>query len=147
MFKRILLPTDGSPLSEEAIVAGVAFAKELGARVSAVTISEPVFLSYYDAALYDMVSQDELGAWAEEAAKKALDFASQRAAAAGVPYDGVYLPNQEPYLGIIETAERAKCDLIFMASHGRRGLSSLLLGSVTRKVLTHSKTPVLVFRK
>ena len=93
-----------------------------------------------------LMSQEEFEANAKKAAEKHLAFVEKTATAAGVPYEGFYLSSIAPWEGIVEAAKKKRCDLIFMASHGRTGLAGLLLGSQTTKVLTHSKIPVLVFR-
>jgi nucleotide-binding universal stress UspA family protein len=139
MYKTILLPTDGSPISRKAVKQGIAFAKGIGAKV--VGFYSP---QDYRTALY--VSQAEFDAAAKEAAQKQLAWIERAAADAGVRYEGLYKVSYAPWEAIIETAKKKKCDLIFMGSHGRRGLAGVVLGSQTTKVLTHSKIPVLVAR-
>ena len=148
MFKHILLPTDGSKLSDRAVQRGLEFAKEIKARVTAVHII-PEFRMMADESFALPTSADLKRRYEKEAkarADKMLAKIGERANAAGVKYEGVGLMGDVPYESIIETAKKRKCDLIMMASHGRRGLSGLLLGSETAKVLTHSKIPVLVVR-
>lgn len=148
MFKHLLLPTDGSKLSERAVQRGIDFAKEIKARVTAVHII-PEFRMMADESFVLPASVDLKRRYEKEAkarADKMLAKIGDRAQAAGVKYEGIAVMGDVPYEAIIETAKKRKCDLIMMASHGRRGLSGLLLGSETAKVLTHSKIPVLVVR-
>ena len=147
MFKHILIPTDGSALAEKAIGAGVALAKEMGARVTAFYAIEPPPTHLYgEGYLAEKRLVEELERRARQNAQNAVDEVTAAAKAAGVPCEGVVAKSTVPYKGIIEAAEKNKCDAVFMASNGHRGLTGLLLGSVTQKVLTHSKIPVLVFR-
>jgi nucleotide-binding universal stress UspA family protein len=145
MFKHVLIPTDGSTLSEEAVDKGLAFAKSAGAMVTFVTVVEPFHVFSGEAAQLES-TRSEYERHASEHAKAILASAESKAAAAGVPASMVELADDHPYDAIIRAAERAGCDLIAMASHGRRGLSAVVLGSQTTKVLTHTKIPVLVFR-
>ena len=148
MFKHILLPTDGSKLSDRAVQRGIELAEALDARVTAVHVV-PEFRMMADESFVLPTSVDLKSRYEKEAkarALKMLDKIAARAQAAGVAYEGVVVVGETPYEHIIETARKRKCDLIMMASHGRRGLSALLLGSETSKVLTHSKVPVLVVR-
>lgn len=147
MFQRILLPTDGSDLSKRAIKKGIEFAKSLDAKVVGFFSPEDYrALMYSEYIPPSLLSQEEFEANAKKAAQKHLAFVEKIAAAAGVAYEGFYLTSIAPWEGIVEAAKKKRCDLIFMASHGRTGLSGLLLGSQTTKVLSHSKIPVLVFR-
>ena len=148
MFKHILLPTDGSPLSEKGVKRGIAFAKGIKARVTTMHVV-PQFRLLADAdPLPSAVAlRQRLVAEAQDRAKRIVDRPAKWAKAAGVRCKSVIVPpGGLIYEKIIATARREKCDLIFMSSHGRRGLSSVLLGSETSKVLTHSKIPVLVVR-
>ncbi|HVS25725.1 MAG TPA: universal stress protein [Burkholderiales bacterium] len=147
MFKHILIPTDGSNLSKKAVKAGVRFAKSMSARVTGFH-SYPSFQQYafsgYDAPEAETVKHfDEK---MREAGEKYLTEIEKEAKAAGVDYTGVVQKADAPYLGITEAAKKRGCDAIFMASHGRKGIAALLVGSETQKVLTHSKIPVVVFR-
>jgi nucleotide-binding universal stress UspA family protein len=147
MFKRILIPTDGSPLAAKAIKAGVALAKEMGASVTGYYAIEPPPTHIYgEGYLADRKLVDELARRSREIAQRSVDEVSDAAKTAGVPCDTVVDKAVQPYKGIIQAAEQQKCDAVFMASHGHRGLTGILLGSVTQQVLTHSKIPVLVFR-
>jgi nucleotide-binding universal stress UspA family protein len=148
MFKHILLPTDGSKLSDRAVQRGIELAEAVDARVTAVHVVLE-FRMMADESFVLPTSVDLKSRYEKEAkarALKMLDKIAARAQAAGVAYEGVVVVGETPYERIIETARKRKCDLIMMASHGRRGLSALLLGSETSKVLTHSKVPVLVVR-
>jgi nucleotide-binding universal stress UspA family protein len=145
MYKHILIPTDGSPLSEQAIRQGVALAKSLHARVTGVTVSATFHTFAVDPVMVtDTPAQYEKDC--EARAAQWLGVIKDAAALSGVPCKVVHVVKDHPYEAIIETANAEGCDLIFMASHGRKGLASVLLGSETTKVLTHSKTPVLVCR-
>jgi nucleotide-binding universal stress UspA family protein len=148
MFKHILLPTDGSKLSDRAVQRGIELAKAVGARVTAVHVI-PEFRMMADESFALPTSGDLKRRYEKEAksrAEKMLNKIGDIAATSGVTFEGLCITGDVPYEHIIETAKKRKCDLIMMASHGRRGLSGLLLGSETAKVLTHSKTPVLVVR-
>jgi nucleotide-binding universal stress UspA family protein len=147
MFKHILIPTDGSPVAAKAISAGVALAKEMGASVTGYYAIEPPPTHLYgEGYLADRRLVDELARRSHDVAQRSVDEVSAAAKAAGVPCDTVVDSGVAPYQGIIEAAQEKKCDAVFMASNGHRGITGLLLGSVTQQVLTHSKIPVLVFR-
>ena len=146
MYRRILLPTDGSALCDSAVKKGIEFAKFVGASVVGFhAIPATSYLIYTEAGPSDVLAEQfERDALARgERLVKALE---EQARAAGVVSEALTLVNDHPWEGIVEAANQRDCDLIFMASHGRRGLSALLLGSETTKVLTHSKIPVLVYR-
>lgn len=145
MFTHILLPTDGSALSESTVKRGVQFAKQLKARVTGVSvIPQPQFALYETEIAADVKEQAAKQARAHSA--KHLTVLEEAARAAGVACEVVAEVSDHPYEAIIAVAERKGCDLIMMASHGRRGVRALLIGSETQRVLTHSKVPVLVFR-
>ncbi|HYL25650.1 MAG TPA: universal stress protein [Burkholderiales bacterium] len=147
MFKHILIPTDGSPVAAKAIKAGVALAKEMGASVTGYYAIQPAPTHIYaEGYLGDRRLVEELERRSREVARRFLDEISNAAKAAGVPCDTLVDKVDLPYKGIIQAAEQKNCDVVFMASHGHRGLTGLLIGSVTQQVLTHSKIPVLVFR-
>ena len=147
MFKHILIPTDGSPVAAKAIKAGVTLAAEMGATVTGYYAVEPPPTHLYgEGYLAERKLVDELERRANENAQKSVDEIASAAKAAGVKCECVVGKAVVPYKGIIDAAEKVKCDAIFMASNGHRGLTGLLLGSVTQKVLTHSKIPVLVYR-
>jgi len=147
MFKHILIPTDGSAVAAKAIKAGVSLAAEMGASVTGYYAIEPAPTHIYgEGYLADRKLVDELERRSREVAQRAVDAIATEAKAAGVKCETVLGTAVLPHKGIIEAAEKNHCDAIVMASNGHRGLTGLLLGSVTQKVLTHSKTPVLVFR-
>jgi nucleotide-binding universal stress UspA family protein len=147
MFKHILIPTDGSPVAAKAIKAGVALAKEMGASVTGFYAIEPPPTHLYgEGYLADRKLVEELERRARDVAQRSVDEITDAAKSAGVSCDAVISKAVMPYKGIIDAAEKSKCDVVFMASNGYRGLTGLLVGSVTQKVLTHSKIPVLVFR-
>ena len=147
MFKHILLPTDGSKLSNKAVKLGIAYAKKSKARITAVHIV-PEFKLMVDDGI-TMLSpglRKRLEDQGKARAQKMLEDIAKQARVRGVRCSTLCVSNDIPYQQIISVARSKKCDLILMASHGRRGLSSLLLGSETAKVLLHSKIPVLVVR-
>lgn len=143
MYKNILIATDGSDLAADAAKHGIALAKSVGAKVTAVTVTEPFF--FYDANIPADLQPNYVQA-AQRQAKTILSALADAAKAAGVACETIHVEKGPPYLSIIETAQAKKCDLIVMGSHGRSGLQALFLGSHTLKVLTHSKIPVLVCR-
>ncbi len=147
MFKHILIPTDGSKLSEKAIQAGVAMARVHGARVTGFFAAPPPTpLVYEDFVPIGYIPPDQHEALIQKAAKHHLGVIEKAAREAGVEVACINVTSDFPADSIIEVARKQHCDLIFMASHGRRGIAGLLLGSETQKVLTHSKIPVLVYR-
>jgi nucleotide-binding universal stress UspA family protein len=148
MYKHILLPCDGAELSLKAVDEGIKLAKALGSNMTLITVIAPYSMNVPHVAGAHLI-RDLEERHQEEATKAAQLLQSELAARAkstGVQLDCVVVTSERPYVKIIETAEARKCDLILMASHGRRGLDGLLLGSETVKVLTHSKIPVLVVR-
>lgn len=147
MFKHILVPTDGSELSTATAKRALTFAKEAGARITFFFAKPDYPISFYgEGALIDPTTPEQYAELADRQAKDVLDAALKLAAEAEVEADVRADTNDLPYIAIIEAATATGCDLIFMASHGRRGLKGLLLGSETQKVLTHSTIPVLVYR-
>lgn len=146
MFKRILLPTDGSPLAHKAVKAGIRFAREIGAKVTAYSAVEDPLTDTDEVSAIDSTMRDDFKRRAREAAQGRLDAIGKLAKQAGVAFDSVVAEVDTPYKGIIDAAKKHRCDVIFMASHGRRGVSGLLIGSITHKVLTHCTIPVLVYR-
>jgi len=147
MFKHVLVPTDGSPLSDTAVTHSITFARETGARLT-FFYSQPEFPMpiYGEGALIDPTTPEQFAQSAEQEAQRILERARAEAEAANVVADTDTQISETPYEAIIAAADRHGCDLIFMASHGRRGIAGLILGSETQRVLTHSKTPVLVYR-
>jgi nucleotide-binding universal stress UspA family protein len=146
MYKHVLIPTDGSELSRMALEEGVALAKALGARVTFVTVTTPFHvITVSPGMLTD--TPERYKEHVTALASQYLDVAKNIAAAAGVACDVVHIEHEHPYKAIIETAQDRGCDAIQMASHGRSGISAILLGSETLKVLTHSTIPVIVCRR
>ncbi|WP_447917766.1 universal stress protein [Achromobacter aegrifaciens] len=148
MFKKILIPTDGSPLSAQAANAGICFARSVGAEVVALYVTQPFAATIgFDgmAAAYAITDEDYEKASAEQA-DKYLKQITDRADTAGVKSEPRAVSNFNVADGIVQAAADAGCDLIFIGSHGRSGLSRLLLGSVTAKVLSLASTAVLVYR-
>lgn len=147
MYKHLLVPSDGSDLSNNAVGRAIAFAREGAARITVLHVMPeyipPAFAEFPAAG---QASFTEFTKATEESARIVLDAAARSATEAGVECETVSLRHTQPWRAIIDTARERGCDLIFMASHGRRGLSALVLGSETNKVLTHSTIPVLVFR-
>lgn len=147
MFKHILVPTDGSELSRETAQRAVSFAKEAGARITIFYAKPEYPIAYFgEGALIDPTTPEKFAELADQQASEYLGEVAQWCAEAGVTCDSTSSTSDVPYEAIIDAAEKSGCDLIFMASHGRRGISGLLLGSETNKVLTHSRIPVLVYR-
>jgi nucleotide-binding universal stress UspA family protein len=145
MYAHILIPTDGSELAEKAVLAGIALAKRIGAKITALTVLPPFHMFTTDTQmLEDTPAQYKIRV--QEDAKKTLGAVASAAKAAGVACETVQVEHEHPYQAIIDTAASKGCDLIVMASHGRHGISAIVLGSETVKVLTHTKIPVLVHR-
>ncbi len=150
MYKNILVPTDGSKLSDEAVKQAILLAKDTGAKLTFMHVmpsSEAFVSERYNvlpllAAPVQKKYKEEFSAFS----KKILDGACAKAATAGLKCVGISVAGVSSYKAIIKQAAKSKSDLIMMASHGRRGLDSVLIGSETQKVLTHSKIPVLVVR-
>ena len=145
MYKHILIPTDGSDISEQAVNYGIALAKAVNAKVTGVTVSTP----FHIFAVEPHMVTDTLDSYTTRmtaVAANRLAHVKDAATAAGVGCDVVHAQHEHPYQAIIDTAITRGCDLIVMASHGRRGISAIVLGSETVKVLTHSTIPVVVYR-
>jgi nucleotide-binding universal stress UspA family protein len=145
MFTHILLPTDGSSLSQTAVHKGIQFAKSVKATVTGLSVVPKRSYSIYEAEVPGRFKDEAAAEWKAKAEGN-LSALSKAAKEAGVPCDLVIEASDQPYEAIINTADHKGCDLIMMASHGRRGVGALLIGSETQKVLTHSKIPVLVYR-
>lgn len=145
MFKHIVIPTDGSPLSEGAALKSIQLARQLGARITAVHVS-PQFhvLTYRSEMLEDTREQYERDS--AQHAERYLAFVGKAAAESGVACETVRQLGDDVSQAILELARDRGCDAIAMASHGRRGMAGLLLGSETQRVLTHAQIPVLVWR-
>jgi nucleotide-binding universal stress UspA family protein len=145
MYRHLVIATDGSELADKAVQHGLALAKELGARVTAVTVSEPLPpVMTADATVAFPIPEYEQAA--ATTAARILDKVRADARSREIACEVVHVKDQVPADGIVETAQARGADLIVMASHGRRGLSKLLLGSQANKVVTQSSIPVLVCR-
>jgi len=147
MYRHILVPTDGSELSDRAIEAAIEFAREARARVTGFT-AVPEYRLPSEAELMSRhgISLQQYEREARRQAEAALQVIADRARAAGVDYNADFAQSDRPHEAIIRAALKHGCDLIFMASHGRRGISALIHGSQTQGVLADSKIPTLVYR-
>jgi nucleotide-binding universal stress UspA family protein len=145
MYKVFLIATDGSEIGNKGIFHGIELSKALGVKLSAVTVTEP-----YAAAIVPqgrgLVLPADYNKQHDESAAKPLSAVTTAAETAGIECDVIHQYNRLPYVGIIEAAEKVGADLIVLASHGRRGIEGLLLGSQSTKLLTHTKVPTLVVR-
>ena len=147
MYKHILVATDGSKLSQKAVTHAIALAQALGAKLTVFYASPDYPLpAYADGVVYEPVSKKEYAALANQEAEKILSAIAEKAEAGGLECATVHTIAPAPWEAILAAAKKAKAEAIVMASHGRRGVSALLLGSETQKVLTHSKIPVIVVR-
>jgi len=147
MFKHILIPNDGSETAAKAIRAGVQLAREMGAKVTGCHAQGPgPAYVHGEGSFASNEVRRELELRARQYAEKCVDEIAAVAQAAGVAFEPAVVKSLAPCEGIIEAAKAAGCDAIVMGSHGRRGVTRLLLGSVTQEVLTHSSIPVLVLR-
>jgi len=146
MFKHILICTDGSPVAERAARAGIALAHALRAKVTGYCALEDLMPVYSEGYAFDQVTVDRFEEAARKEGQKRVDAIGKMAKAARVPFASVVTNATTAYEGIIDAAKKQKCDVIFMASHGRSGLSKLIMGSVTQKVLAHTRKPVVVYR-
>ena len=144
MFKRILVPTDGSDITAKAVDTTIRLARSVGARVYTISVKEP--FPYSAISEMQPTPPQEFFDAQERIAAKRIQAVREACEAASVPCDAHTIEALHPWEAIIEHAQRMECDLVVMASHGRRGVTALLLGSETQKVLTHSKIPVLVVR-
>jgi nucleotide-binding universal stress UspA family protein len=145
MFKHLLVPTDGSPLSAKAVQAAVSFAKDAGARITALSVAEPFPYSALSESAF-LPDQTRYEQQMQDHAKRYVEDVAAIARAAGVPCETRVALSFSPYEEIVRLAQEHGCDAIFMASHGRKGLNRLFVGSETQKVLAHSNLPVMVFR-
>ena len=148
MYRHILIATDGSELAERGVTNGLALAKSMGAKVTAIVVQEPLdWYSFFNmAGDQGQVSEaaKERAAQFKKYATSLLNRVANAAKQAGVSCDTIQVENTHPYQAIVAAAQDRGCDLIVMSSHGRSGLSGILIGSVTNKVLAHAKRPVLV---
>jgi nucleotide-binding universal stress UspA family protein len=149
MFRNILVPTDGSAISRRAVGRAVRLAKAQKARVTGLWVGpvwQPNLYAYDESVPAGFISPRQFAASIRKIAARQLGAVRKAAAAAGVPCKTVSVQGPFPHLEIIKAARRNRCDLIVMASHGRRGISRLLLGSETGMVLAHATVPVMVCR-
>ena len=147
MYKNVLVATDGSKLSDKAVAHAVALAHSVGASITAFYAAPDYPMpAYADGMVYEPVSRREYTKLAAQDAEKILGKVVAKAKAGGVECKTTFDIASTPWEAILAASKKSKADLIIMASHGRRGLSAVLLGSETQKVLTHSKLPVLVVR-
>ena len=144
MFKRILVPTDGSDITAKAIETSIALAKSVGAQLYTISVKEP--FPYSAISEMQPTPPQEFFDAQERIASKRVQHVVELSQAAGLVCHAHTVEALHPWEAIIDHAKRLECDLLVMASHGRRGVSALLLGSETQKVLTHSKVPVLIVR-
>ena len=145
MFKHLLLPTDGSEASQATLLEGVRLAKEFNARITGISVVPEFHVLTFNT----MMIEDTRETFIAESRSQALKYLAvlnQAANESGVPCETEVVLGDHPYEAILQACESKGCDLIVMASHGRRGVQALLIGSETQKVLTHSKVPVLVYR-
>jgi nucleotide-binding universal stress UspA family protein len=145
MYTNILIPTDGSELAGKAVQHGIALAKRIGAKVTALTVLPPFHTFTTDTRMIEDTPA-QYKARMQKHAQKTVGAVADAAQAAGVACETIQVEHEHPYRAIIDVAESRSCDLIVMASHGRHGVSALVLGSETVKVLTHCKIPVLAHR-
>ena len=149
MFKNILVPTDGSAMSRRALGRAVRLAKEQKARITGLWVGpvwQPTLYAYDESVPAGFISPRQFAASIKKIAARQLGAVRKAAAAAGVPCRVVSVQSNFPHMEIVKAARRHRCDLIVMASHGRRGISRLLLGSQTSMVLAYAKVPVMVCR-
>jgi nucleotide-binding universal stress UspA family protein len=145
MYEHILIATDGSELAQKAVEQGIALAKAVGAKVTVVTVTEP-WTAVVPGEMGMAFPIDEYEKGAAENAGAILAAVKREADSSGVACEAVHMADQYPADGIIATAKDKGVDLIVMASHGRRGISRLLIGSQANQVVVHSTVPVLVVR-
>jgi len=146
MYTHILLPTDGSQLSKRAVVHGIALAKTVSAIVTILVVVTPIRTLVVDPDLIKAGALDQYKKLIADQTEKYLNTVREAAVAAGVQCNGILVEHVHPYQAIIEIGTKNGCDLIIMASHGLSGVSPVMLGSETLKVLTQTTIPVLVFR-
>lgn len=146
MFTNILIPTDGSELSQRAVRTAVGLAKLHHARLTGIHVIPDYHLLIAYEGAFDPVTEERIEEEAKARAENYLAFVRKSAEDSGVPCETVCETSDHPYDAILKAAAARHCDLIVMTSHGRKGLAAVLLGSETRKVLTHTRIPVLIVR-
>ena len=148
MYANILLSTDGSDVARKGVKQGIALAKALNAKVTVITVTEPMYIDYGGGHAGGYIPSEEevdsFDAACKERAGKVLDEARAMTEQIGISAELLHVPNAHPATAIVETAKSRGCDLIVMATHGRRGLRKLFLGSQTSEVLVNGSVPVLV---
>ena len=144
MYQRILVPTDGSDITAKAVTSAIAMARLCGASLTTLCVKEP--FPYSAISEMQPVPPQEFYDAQERIAASRVQVVLDAAAAAGVVCDGATVEALHPWEAILEAAKQKGCDLVVMASHGRRGMAALLIGSETSRVLTHSPLPVLVVK-
>lgn len=144
MFQRILVPTDGSDISRKALDTAIGLARSLRARILTISVKEP--FPYSAISEMQPTPPQEFFDAQERIASQRINAVREACSAAGVECEAHTVEALHPWEAIIDHAQRMECDLLVMASHGRRGVSALLLGSETQKVLTHCTLPVLIVR-
>lgn len=145
MYKHLLIATDGSELGHEAVGQGLSLARALGAKATVVTVTAPWF-GFGPDGITQSLSLEDYERMTESHAASILSSAIEMARKSGISCDTLHVKNQSPSDGIVETARRLGCDLIVVASHGRRGISRLVLGSQANRILVQSPVPVLIYR-
>ena len=145
MYKHILIATDGSEIAHRAISHGIELAKKTGAKLSAVTVTEP-YEALMEIEAPVMMLQADYDKRCAAFALKIISVATSAAEAVGMKCNAIHQQNRWPYKGIIKAAEKVSADLVVIGSHGRTGIQGLILGSQTSKLLTHAKVPTLVIR-
>lgn len=153
MFKNILVPTDGSPLSDKAVHAAIEFAAGIDAKIVTISVADPYITMPpviegipLDPNFYDEDTRRIFEAQPQQMAKHNVQYVKDIAVKAGVSCEMLTTTSADPYEEIVKAVDTFQCDLIFMASHGRKGLNRLILGSETQKVIAYSTVPVLVYR-
>jgi nucleotide-binding universal stress UspA family protein len=147
VYKHILFPTDGSKLSSKAAAHAIGLAKAMRARLTGFHVSPDYPMPVYaDGVIFEPLAPEDYRAQCKKEADRILNAVAIKARAARVRFSGAHAISSTPWEAILAAAKKHRCDAIVMASHGRRGVSALVLGSETQRVLTHSKLPVLVVR-
>lgn len=147
MFKNILIPTDGSELSQKAAAKGIALAKSLGAKVTVFFAAPPATpIVYRDLLPVGYATPEDHQKLIDKTTRKSLEAVERLADKAGVPFESIHATSDYPEDDILKIVDKKKCDLIVMGSHGQGGLRGVFVGSVTQKVLGKSKIPVMVVR-
>lgn len=146
MYEHLLVPIDGSSLSDKAIEHSLGLAKMLGASVTGFTAEPPLpqLLMDQAAVSYDVATFQEHDKRCEAHAREMLNAFAEKAKLAGVPFDGQFAITDNVQQSIVDTAQKQRCDLIVMATHGRHGLDALIHGSLAKSVLAHSQVPLLI---